>query len=285
MNVKLFFLIFLFVGLMEQRASFAQSPAGFKLPDSFQFDYTVTQTIHHVKKMPDSSVIHFFYTKTGDYAAAEISRSADTRGNLFIVITREGNTAIFDDRNKTITVISIRKLVSELGELMKWIRMDSVVAHMRKRTDGKAWKSVKTGNQKQLGKYTSEEYIVTDSKGHNGSVWSAKMDFNTQGDYMMSALGGNLIKMMSSNMTNHPLLQALTQPRTLITGLEFNDSAGTRKLEMQTQSIDQVSKTVSISGYTVTDYSNMTLPEIFQAEMKKKEPLIHDGQSKKYKKG
>jgi hypothetical protein len=270
MKVKLFFLIFLFAGLLEQKASLAQTPGGYKLPDSYQFDYAVTQTVHHVKKVPDSSVVHFFYTKTGDYAAAEISRTADTRGNLFMIITRDGNTVIFDDRNKTITVISIRKLVSDLGGLMKWIRMDSVVAHMRKTTDGKEWKSVKTGNQKQLGKYTSEEYIVTDSKGHKGFIWSAKMDFNTQGDYIMGALGGNLIKMMSSNMTNHPLLQALTQPRTLITGLELNDSSGTRKLEMQTQSIDQVSKTVSISGYTVNDYSNMTLPEIFQAEMKKR---------------
>ncbi len=75
---------------------------------------------------------------------------------------------------------------------------------------------------------------------------------------------------MSSNMASHPLLQALTQPRTLITEIELNDSAGTRKMEMQTRSIDQITKTVSTSGYSISDYSNMTLPEIFQAEMKRR---------------
>jgi hypothetical protein len=226
--------------------------------------------MRHVKKSPDSSVVHFFYTKSGDYAGMEVSGNNRMKGNLFIVLTREGNTVIFDDRNKNITVISIRKLASDLAGLTKWIRMDSLIANMRKRTDGKEMKSEKTGNHKQVGNYTTEEYVVTDSRGHKGSVWCAKMDFNTQGDYIMGAIGGNMIKMMSSNMTTHPLLQTLTQPRTLVTEIEFNDSTGTRKMEMQTQSIDQASKTVSVAGYSVNDYSNMTLPEIFQAEMKKK---------------
>ena len=194
---------------MKVIPSSAQTPSGYKLPDSFQFDYTVTQTVHHAKKVPDSSVMHFFYTKSGDYAGAEISRNAGSKGNLFIVLTREGNSVIFDERSKTITVISIRKLASDLAGLTKWIKMDSVIANMRKRTDGKEMKSVKTGNHKQLGSYTSEEYVITDSKGQKGSVWCAKMDFDTQGDYMMGAVGGNLIQMMSSNMASHPLLQTL----------------------------------------------------------------------------
>jgi len=74
---------------------------------------------------------------------------------------------------------------------------------------------------------------------------------------------------MSSNMASHPLLQTLTQPRTLITEMEFNDSTGTRRMELKTESIDQVTKTVSTAGYSLNDYSNMTLPEIFQAEMRK----------------
>jgi hypothetical protein len=35
--------------------------------------------------------------------------------------------------------------VSDLAGLTKWIRMDSVIANMRKRTDGKNFQSVKTG--------------------------------------------------------------------------------------------------------------------------------------------
>jgi hypothetical protein len=268
--MKSFFLLFLCLGLLKVIPSLAQTPSGYKLPDSFQFDYTVTQTVHHAKKVPDSSVMHFFYTKSGDYAGADVSRNANGKGNLFIVLTREGNSIIFDEHSKSITVISIRKLASDLAGLTKWIRVDSIIANMRKRTDGKEMKSVKTGNHKQVGNYTAEEYLVTDGRSHRGSVWCAKMDFNTQGDYIMGAVGGNLIKMMSSNLASHPLLQALTQPRTLITEIEINDSTGSRKMEMQTQSIDQLTKTVSTSGYSLSDYSNMTLPEIFQAEIKKR---------------
>ena len=268
--MKPLFFLFLFFGLLKGHSPLAQTPAGYKLPDNFQFDYTVTQAVHHQKKAPDSSVIHFFYTKSGDYAGAGISKNTGTTGNLFLVLTREGNGVIFDERSKSITVISIRKLASDLAGLAKWIRMDSVIAHMRKRTDGKDVNSVKTGNHKQIGNYTTEEYVVTDKRGQKGSVWCAKMDFNTQGDYIIGAAGGNLIKMMSSNMASHPLLQTLTQPRTLITEMEFNDSTGIRRMELKTESINQVTKTVSTAGYSLNDYSNMTLPEIFQAEMRKR---------------
>jgi hypothetical protein len=270
MKMKPFFIVLIFIGQLKVNPSSAQTPAGYKLPDSFQFDYTVTQTIHHAKKIPDSSVMHFFYSKSGDYAGAEIRGHDNMKGNLFVVLTREGNTVIFDERNKSITIISIRKLASDLAGLTKWIRMDSVIANMRKKTEGKNFQSVKTGNKKLLGNYTTEEYILTDRKGHKGTIWVAKVDFSTQGDYIMGAVGANMIKMMSSNMASHPLLQALTQPKTLVTGIEINDSTGTRRMEMQTQNIDQAGKSVSTAGYSVNDYSNMTLPEIFQAEMKKR---------------
>jgi hypothetical protein len=270
MKMKPLFLLLLFFSLLKLIPSQAQTSSGYKLPDSFQFDYTVTQTVSHAKKIPDSSIMHFFYTKSGDYAGAEISRNINSRGNLFIVLTREGNSIIFDDHKKTVTVISIRKLASDLAGLTKWVRMDSIMANMRRRADGKEFKSVKTGKHKQLGNYTTEEYLVTDGRGRKGSVWCAKMDFDTQGDYILGAIGGNLIKMMGSNMASHPLLQTLTQPRMLVTEIEFRDSTGARRMEMQTQGIDQLTKTVSTAGYTLNDYSNMTLPEIFQAELKKR---------------
>ena len=268
------FLLSLWVSLLGVFPSLAQTSSGYKLPDSFQFDYTVTQTVRHAKKIPDSSIMHFFYTKSGEYAGAETSRNADSKGNLFIVLTREGNSIIFDEHSKSITVISIRKLVSDFAGLTKWIRMDSVIANMRKRTDGKNFQSVKTGNKKQLGNYTTEEYTVTDRKGHKGSVWLSSVDFNTQVDYIIGAVGGNFIKMMSSNMATHPLLQALTQPRALITEIELRDSAGARRMEMQTQSIDQITKTVSTAGYSFNDYSNMTLAGDISGRDEKKKPLI-----------
>jgi hypothetical protein len=270
MKAKRPFLLFFCLYLLNVIPSLAQTSSGYKLPESFQFDYTVTQTVRHARKLPDNSIMHFFYTKSGEYAGTEFSKNADSTGNLFIVLTREGKCIIFDEHKKSITVISIRKLASDLAGLTKWIRMDSVVANMRRRTDGNEFKSVKTGNHKKLGNYTAEEYAVSDRKGSKGSVWCAKVDFNTQGDYIMEAIGGNILKMMSGNIASHPLLQTLTQPKTMVTEIELNDSTGTRKIEMQTQAIDLVSKTVSTARYSLNDYSNMTLPEIFQEEMKKR---------------
>jgi len=270
MKTKQLFLFFVCVALLKVSPSLSQSASGYKLPDSFQFDYTVSQTLHHEKNVSDSSILYFFFTKSGEYAGTEMSRSENSRGNLFIILTRERNCIVFDDHNKTVTVISIRKLASDIAGLSKWIRMDSVMAHLRRREGGKEIKSVKTGNHKPIGNYTTEEYVVTDSGGRKGSVWCAKMDFDTQGDYLMAAIGGNFIKMMSSNITSHPLLQTLTQPRTMVTEIAFMDSTGAPRMKMKTRTIEQRSKTISTAGYSLNDYSNMTIPEIIQAEMKKR---------------
>ena len=156
-----------------------------------------------------------------------------------------------------------------MSGLSKWIRMDSLMAHMHQNPDGKHIQSVKTGNTKQVGTYTSEEYLLTDSLGKRASVWCARVDFNTPADYLLGAGGMNVIKMMSGQMAAHPLFQALTQPRTLITEINVRDSSG-RRMGMYTMSIkNQIPTSFPTTGYHVDDYSNMSIPEIFQAEMKK----------------
>ena len=268
--MKLLFAECLVVCLLSVNISIAQSQSTYQLPDSYHFDYEVTQVLVHKKNMADTSVMHFLYSKSGDYAAARISSRDNKKGNLLIVITNNGTSIIFDEQSKSITIISIRKLISDLSGLTKWIRMDSLMANLRKKTDGKEFQSVKTGNIKQIGNYTTEEYSVSDSKGRKATVWCAKVDFNTQTDYILAAVGGNFLQMMSSRMTTHPLFQALTQPKTLVTDMETRDSADGHSMNLHTVSISSSASTVTTSGWTVSNYSNMTLPEIFQEEMKKR---------------
>jgi hypothetical protein len=256
--------------LLNWNISVAQSQPLNRLPDSYRFDYDVTQVLVHKRNLADTSVMHFFYTKSGDYAAARISSKDNKKGNLLVVITNNGMSIIFNEHNKSITIISIQKLISDLSGFTKWIRMDSLMANMRKKTDGKDFQSMKTGNSKQVGSYTSEEYSVSDNKGHKGTVWCAKVDFNTQTDYILGAAGGNFLKMMSGHMATHPLFQALTQPKTLVTDIESNDSAEVHRMSLHTISIDPIRISFSTSGYVVNDYSNMTVPEIFQELMKKR---------------
>ncbi len=270
MKTKIFLIIWVFTSLFQANFAIAQSPPQYNLPETYHFDYEVTQVMVHKKELADTTVMHFLYTKSGDYAAARINDKRNMKENLLVVITNDGTGIIFNERNKNITIISIKKLISDLSGLTKWIRMDSLMANMRKKTDGKDFQSTKTGGSKQVGSYTSEEYSVTDSKGHKGTVWCAKVDFNTQTDYILDAVGGNFLKMMSGRMATHPLFQALTQSKTLVTDIETSDSAGVHQMNMHTVSISPSLTTVTTTGWIVNNYSNMTVPEIFREEMKKR---------------
>jgi hypothetical protein len=268
--MKSLFALIWIVSLPSGNLLFGQAQSLYNLPGTYRFDYGVEQVLINSKHAGDTSVLHFFYTKSGDYGAAEISRKSNTKGNLLLLFTRDGYAVIFDEHKKNITVISIRKLLSDLTSLTKYIRLDSLIANMREKTEGKNFQSVKTGKSKPIGSYTSEEYMVSDTRGSKASVWCAKVDFLTLKDYIVGAGGGNILKMMSTRLSTHPLFQALFQPQTLVTSLNARDSAGNSRMEMLTVSINQISKEIQTSGYQVDNFSNMTLPEIFQAEMRKR---------------
>ncbi len=270
MKVKFFLFVWLLAGLLVGNDSMAQSPSPYKLPESYHFDFEVTQMILHKENNSDTSTMHFFYTKSGEYAAAGINMKGDAKKNLLVVLANDGTAIIFNEYRKNITIINIRKLVSDLSEITKWIRMDSLMANMQKKTDGKEFQSVKTGNSKKVASYTSEEYSFSGSKAQRGSVWCAKVDFNTQMDYILGAVGGNLLSMMAGRMTTQPLIQVLLQPKTLITDIETIDSTGGHKINMHTININQISISFSTSGYMVNNYSNMSLHEIIRAEMNKR---------------
>ena len=270
MKMKPVFVLLLFAAMLIGNGSFAQTPSPYSIPGAYQFDYAVEQSLSHKKNPADTTVLHFYYTKSGEYAAARFSGKLQKKGNLFIVITRDGMLIVFDEQKKEITILSLRKLESDLIGLTKWIRMDSLMAHVHSKPDGKGFQSVKTGNTRPLGRYSSEEYSISGNRGRKGSVWITNVDFATQTDYILNAFGGNMLKMMANQQSPHPLLQAVIQPKTLVTGINLKDSSGYTEMEMHTVSIDPITTTVSTSGYTTNDYSNMTLSEIFEAEMKKR---------------
>lgn len=273
MKKKLVFKFMLFVCLLTVGNINAQSIVSYKLPAIFNFDFEVTQKVFNNKNSTDTSNTHLFYTKNGDYAGARMNGKSNISGNLFMVMSRDGIVILFDERKKEITIVSFRKLMSDLTSLMKYVRMDSLMAHMQKIKDGKDLKSVKTGKSKLVGSYTAEEYAVSDSRGHKGFVWLAKVEFNGPADYILGAMGGNfqqMMSMMSGSATGHILMHDLMQSKTLVTEVELTDSTEAKSLNLHTVSISAVSKNVSTSGYRIYNYSNMSMPEIFQAEMKKR---------------
>jgi hypothetical protein len=248
----------------------AQSGALYSLPDTYRFDYEVDQLITGRKNLTDT--VRFYYTKSGDYAAASFSPKERMKGNTVIVITREGNVVAMNERKKTITIISIRKMISDMAHLTKYIKIDSLMANMKRNSNGGELNSVKTGNTKTIGNYTAEEYSLSGKKGEKASIWYAKVDFNTPGDYLKGIIGANFLNMMGGGKQNdRPLMQALMQPKTLVTSVETTDSAGAKRNNLQTIIIRTNDTTVSTMGYVVDDYSNKSLPEIFEAEMRKRD--------------
>lgn len=269
---RLFFFCLLFTALVlgGNHLSAQNDPHHWALED-FHFDYEVTQVLVHNGKDADSAVLHSFYRKNGVYAAARISGKMNKKEDFLVIANQDGIFFIFDDHKKTITIVNSKKILSDLASITKWIKMDSLIANFKKKSDGKQIQSVKTGNTKQVGSYTAEEYMVSDSS-HKVSVWCAKVDFPTPSDYILGSSFGNMIRMMSSQQASgHPLMQALLQPKTLITEIDHGGSHNGNRTEMYTRSIAQVATTIPIAGYQVNDYSDMTFMEILQAEMKKRD--------------
>ncbi|PWT70605.1 MAG: hypothetical protein C5B59_19540 [Bacteroidetes bacterium] len=265
------FIVFLLASFMMP-AVYSQDTSVYRLPDAFNFDYTLSQTASG-KKPGENRTYHFYFTKSGEYAAAEWSSSENKRGNLLIVLTRVGNIVVLNNREKNVTILNTHKLMADMMGMLRWVRMDSLMAHLRSRSDSSDFHSAKTGRTKPLNNYTAVEYDVTRHR-HKGSVWIANVDFPTISDYFASFMRTGMMPMgkrsMEDGMATHPLLQALMQPKTLITEIEMSDSTGNRGFNLQTLSLLPTRSSVSLQGFAVSDYSNMTLREIFEAEMKRR---------------
>jgi hypothetical protein len=282
MKVKLFnkiqkrqmkpIIVFLFASFLMPAVYSQQSPV-YTLPEAFNFDYTLIQTVSG-KKAGDTTLFHFYYTKSGEYAAAEWSRNENKIGNLLIVLTRAGNIVVFNNREKNIVILNPHKMMTDMMGMLKWIRMDSLMAHLHMNSDSSALHSTKSGKIKPLNNFTTVEYTVTGRK-HGGSVWIANVDFPVLSDYFMGILGKGMGSMMGKRtmgdgMATHPLMQAMMQPKTLITEIEMPDSAGDRGFNLHTLSLLSTPFKISTQGFVVIDYSDKTLREIFEAEMKRR---------------
>ncbi len=261
----LFGCIILACGLVAS-PSFAQTQNAYVLPDHYHFDREVEQVFSNKKNAADSSRVFSYFANSGEYVGLRMQGTM-TKHKGWVIVTRTGNIIFFSDRDKTATVISIRKLVSDISGLTKWIKMDSVMAMMRHRTDGKEPRSIKTGKTKTISSYTAEEYSVTDSSGRSSTVWCAKVDFPVLIDYILGAGAGKWVPMISSKLQANPLLQAVVSAGTLVTEIQTSDSLGKTIKVLRTEDIRRTSMDFPTTGYTLIDYSSYSLVEIFHAEM------------------
>lgn len=249
--------------------SFAQTPNTYILPDHYHFDREVEQVFYGKKNEADSSRMFSYFANNGEYAGLNM-QGAMTKHKGWVILTRAGNIIFFNERDKTATVISIGKLMSDISNLTKWIKMDSVVAAMRHRMNGKEPGSIKTGKTKTINGYIADEYSVTDGSGRSSRVWCAKVDFPVPIDYILGAGAGKWIPAISSKLQANPLLQAVISPGTMVTDVQISDSLGKTFSVLRTDDIRRAPTDFPTAGYTEIDYSSYSLMEIFHAEMRRK---------------
>jgi hypothetical protein len=249
------------------KSIFAQTKDAYVLPATYHFDREIIQVTSGKKDPADSARFNSYYTNSGEFTGIKL-QGEGAKHTGWVIVARNGNTVFFNEKEKTATVISMRKIFSDLEDLAKWIKMDSVMAGMRRRMDGKKVTSVKTGKTKTIDGYSAQEYSVTDSSGRVSLVWCAKVDFPVMIDYILNAGAGKWMPVISSKLQTNPLLQAIVSAGTIVTDIQLTDSGRTYNL-LRTDLIRQVPTDFPTNGYTVKDYSNSSLMEIFRAEMRR----------------
>jgi hypothetical protein len=245
-------IVFLSVLLSIPRAGISQQQTAYKVPDAYNFDYEVAQQANSANKNSGSAkAITYYYTLSGDYTAMK----ADEKNNTLIIFTKEGTTVIIDNQKKTITLFRMQNMMGDISKMAAQYNKNnpsatpSTVGH-----DNSNFKFAKTGSTKQISGYTAEEYGYSDSKGEKGSVWYAKVDFNTASFFMMGAGAAPSGAAMSKYGTAAPSYPQLNDPHLLVVEAENSEHPGEG---LTTQSISKKSFVITTSGYHINDLSNM----------------------------
>ncbi|HTS43155.1 MAG TPA: hypothetical protein VMH01_02085 [Puia sp.] len=280
MKTNHFFASLLIACLLAGKAFSQQNQAPYQLPEAFKFDYEVVQTSVNNKSKPDTTEIHYFFTKSGDYAGARFAGKPGLFNNNLVVLTKDGNTVIFNEAKKTIHIIRVSDILADVVNLAKDFASFSFPDTTKHKMSHKKMQMEKTGKTKLVSGYTAEEYKIW-GNNDSGYVWYAKVDFNTQSYYMLAMGGPNPLKAAITGMSGtNPLLLLMTDPKELLIETDLHPAqtaksfggAGFVDIRFGLRNPDEIKKasTVSTSGYLVKNYSNMGLKEIIEAERQNK---------------
>ena len=235
------------------RAGVSQQQTAYKVPDSYNFDFEVTQQANSANKNSGGAkAITYYYSQSGDYTAMK----ADDKNNNFIIFTKDGTTAIIDAQKKTITLFRMQNMMGDMSKIAEQYNKNnpSATTPPAVKQDNSNFKFAKTGSTKQISGYTAEEYGYTNNKGEKGSVWYAKVDFNTSSFFMLGAGAAPSGPAMNKYGSAAPSYPQLNDPHLLVVEVENSAHPGEG---LTTQSISKKSLVIATNGYHVNNLSNM----------------------------
>jgi hypothetical protein len=294
MKKNIYLTAFISMYILNLNAQETKPAEQYKVPAAYNFDYKVVYNIDLEEKKGTETMTYYF-TKTGDYMSMVPPEAEKEKEMNFIVSTKDGLMISFVDKEgpntsgkngKTITVMDMRSMVRGGAETAAAIaknmsKKDDTGAEKKKPNDLTTASFVKTGRTKQFFGYTAEEYsreMTGEDKGKmvsgTVSVWYAKVDFDPEMMYSMGlgSLGGggqSEARMNHSNSIGY-LGYGLTQKNYLMVELDFAEKGGEHKTGMKVVSLEKTNFSKSTTGYTVENFSGMSLKEMMQKEMEKK---------------
>jgi len=229
------------------------------IPPIINFDWEVQQ---RMRKDDDDDDDHngkaykevtYFFTSGGEYAAVK----PEDKSFSLMVYSKKGHTWLFDDKKKTITVMSMPKTVGEGAAMGKAIAEDIKKAPLHKDRDDETITITKTGKTKSVLGYTADEYEMKNnrvqttsktSKTGTASFWYAKVPFDPVKIYTMGAGRPADMSAMQKNpkmKNNIAAIPVLNQNY-----LWVETEAGAIK-GMETTTIKKVNNTINTAGYTI----------------------------------
>ncbi|MEO8404639.1 MAG: hypothetical protein ABI480_08595, partial [Chitinophagaceae bacterium] len=167
------------------------------IPAIINFDWQVVQ---RTAKDPDDDdnngkayqEVTYYFTSNGDYTAIK----PEDKSFSLMIYSKKGHTWIFDDKDKTITVMSMPKIVGEGAQAGKDVATSIKKAPLAKDKGDEKFTITKTGKTKTILTYTAEEYELKNtsasttsgtSKTGTGSFWYITAPFDPVKIYTMGA--------------------------------------------------------------------------------------------------
>ncbi len=235
-------------------------PSGVSIPAVINFDWRVDQRMHRDDDDDDNKSgkayreVTYYFTANGDYAAIKDEEASFS----LMVYSKDGQTWIFDDKKKTITVMNMPKTVGEGGMMGKKLAEDISKAPLRKDRDDEHFTITKSGKTKMfLGAYPAEEYVVQNNKvlttrstGKTGtmSLWYAKVPFDPVKIYTMGAGRPTDLTAMQNNPRMKNNMAAIP---VLNKNYLWVQTAAGGLTAMEVTRIEHAFHTVTTAGYTI----------------------------------
>ncbi len=243
------------------------------IPAIINFEWKVTQRMQKNNNDDDDGEvgkaykeITYLFTTNGDYAATKQTGE----DNTMMVYTKAGNTLMINEKQKTIMVMSMPKMVGEGGQFGKALAEKINKAPIQKDKDDEKITITKTGKTKKIAGYIADEYEIknNNTKSTHGSVkastasfWYGTMPFNPIKIYTMGAgKAGDVDKVknnpkMKNNIAAIPLMSK--------NYLWLQTEAG-GKIGMETTEIKKVYTTIYTAGYKINKVKG--LKDIFKSK-------------------